>query len=242
MPLSPEDFEAAIYEDIADRAAAQERTFFHKFVEGQLSREGLKEYYRHLYHECTHFVRLVSGVHAMSEHRDQREVVAQNFIEEYGSGVPGQDHPSLAKHIGTCLGLTEAEIEAHGVYPEVNAAFQRLKALALTSYIEGLAILVTIEADLPVRHTLMRNALINYYGLRAEDLKYYDEHRSGDSSTIQDDTGYGGDDVHVVREVKLLAKYARSDAEQQSVRDAIAAAFEARCVVIKALDTHCGSA
>lgn len=242
MALSTEAFTQKIYEQLGTLAQRQERSFFGRFIQGQLSKPELQEYYRHLYHECTHFVRLVSAVHALAEEPDQRECLAMNLVEEYGFGKKGEDHPNLAKHIGVCVGVPEREIVEHGVYPEVSGAFDRLRELAFSSFLEGLAILVTIEADLPIRHTMMRQALIEHYGLDPKDLRYYDEHRSGSDSSIKSDDGYGGDDVHVAREVALLAKYARTDEEQAKILRAIEVAFEARSELVRALSAHCEAA
>jgi pyrroloquinoline quinone (PQQ) biosynthesis protein C len=239
MPASPEQFEQDILAELEKHAEAQERGFFTEFIEGRLKRETLREYYKHLYHECTYFVRLVSAVHTFAEHRDQRLAIAQNFLEEYAFGEEGMDHPSLAMHIAKRFDWTEEELEAHQVYPEVVRAYDRLRELALSSYLEGLAALVTVEADLPIRHTMMRQALIDHYGLDPADLRYYDEHRSGGGSSVQDDDGYGGDDVHVAREIAILAKYARTDEDQRRVKRAIAVTFEVRSEIVKAVAARC---
>jgi len=52
---------------------------------------------------------------------------------------------------------------------------------------------------------------------------------------------YGGDDVHVGREVNLIEKYAVTEADKQRVRDAIRTAFDVRARLIKVLDAHCGA-
>ena len=130
------------------------------------------------------------------------------------------------------------KIEAHEVYPEIQAVYDQLRTLSFQSFLQGLAVLVTVEADLPKRHTHMRSALLAHYGVRAEDLKYYDEHREGGGSSIQDGSGYGGDDVHVAREVELLAKYARTEEERAKVLEAIATVFECRDRIVKSLNKH----
>lgn len=236
MAKTPEAFKEEIYERILEHSRTGEKTFFRKFVEGQLPREGLKEYYRHLYHECHHFVRFVSLVHAMADYKDARDFLARNLMDEFGHGKPGKDHPTLAMNIGRALGLSGEEIEAHGLFPEVKAAFGKLQQLGLSSFLEGLTVLVVIEADLPLRHSAMREALTTHYGVDDAVLEYYHEHMANEANP-----GYGGDEVHVAREVDILAKYARTDEEQQKVRDAIAATFAVRNELVRTLDRNCGA-
>ncbi len=241
MALSPKEFAKQIYASIDAQSRRQDRTFFGKFVEGKLSRDSLRGYYKHLYHECSTFVRLVSLVHAFAEERDQRETLAANFLEEYGKGAPGKDHPFLAMHVGTCFGLTEGEIEGSGLLPEVREAFGRVRQVAMRSFIEGLAVLTTIEFDLPTRHSMMRNTLIHKYKINEKDLEYYMEHMEGGGVKDGALPGYGGDDVHVARQVALLTKYAATDETQAAVLSAIDATFAMRATLVKALDEHFGA-
>lgn len=241
MPKSAEAFEEEIYNLVGELTQEQEKSFFRKLIEGQLTEDGLKGYYRHLYHECTHFVRLVSLVHSFAEERDQRETIAANFCEEYCNGQPGKNHPAMAMHVGVSLGLTEQEIEEHGLLPEVKEAFEDVRQLAFGSFLEGLAVLTTIEFDLPLRHKIMRQALQNHYGLKDEDLEYYHEHMEDGGVRDENMEGYGGDDVHVGRQVKVLTKYADTDEKQDAVRDAIKSTFVMRNTLIKALDAKCGA-
>lgn len=234
-------FSDEIFALLGELASKQERTFFRKFVEGRLTRQSLQSYYKHLYHECCSFVRLVSAVHAFAEQRDQREALGHNLVDEYGHGERGMDHPSLAIRVGRAVGLTEQEIEEHGLFPEVAAEFEKLKALAFSSFIEGLAVLVTIEADLPIRHRLMHDALVQHYGVDAGELRYYAEHMQG-SQVAKSGGSYGGDDVHVGREVALLEKYATTPQDRAKVLQAIRTAFEVRAKLIKVVDARCGDA
>jgi pyrroloquinoline quinone (PQQ) biosynthesis protein C len=240
MPKTPDEFAQTVFAHIGERAGGQDRSFFSKFIQGQLSRDSLRGYYRHLYHECCSFVRLVSLVHALADERDQREAMAANFLEEYCKGVPGKDHPTLAMHVGLCFGLSEEEIEKHGLLPDVKRAFDGLRDIGMRSFVEGLAILTTIEFDLPLRHMAMRQALQKYYGIAEKDLEYYAEHMEGGGVKDAALPGYGGDDVHVARQVKLLAKYACSDEAQERVLSAIDATFSMRSVLVRALDANFG--
>jgi pyrroloquinoline quinone (PQQ) biosynthesis protein C len=213
-------FSDEVFALLGELSAGQERTFFRKFVEGKLPRPALQAYYKHLYHECSAFVRLVSMVHAMAEERDQREALGHNLVDEYGHGESGMDHPALAIRVGKAVGCREEEIEAHGLFPEVRSELEKLRTLAFSSFIEGLAVLIAVEADLPMRHRLMHDALVQHYGVDAKELRYYAEHMMG--SELQKSGGsYGGDDVHVGREVDLLAKYAQSDDDKAKVKAAI---------------------
>lgn len=233
-------FSDEIFALLRELSSQQQPTFFRKFAMGQLSRAGLQEYYRHLYHECCAFVRLVSAVHVLAEEKDQREALGHNLVDEYGHGEPGMDHPSLAIRVGCALGLTEDEIVKHGLYPEVKAELDRIKVLAQSSFLEGLASLIAIEADLPMRHKVMMEALTKRYGVDAKDLRYYAEHMDG-SDLAKAGGSYGGDDVHVGREIKLLEKYAVSDADRARVRDAIRTTFEVRAALARVLDQRCGA-
>lgn len=239
MAEATRPFSDEIFELLGELASKQERTFFRKLIEGQLTQDGLRSYYKHLYHECCSFVRLVSAVHAFAEEKDQREALGHNLVDEYGHGEPGMDHPSLAIRVGKAFGLTEQEILDAGLFPEAKAEFERLRALAFSSFLEGLAVLVTVEADLPIRHRIMRQALVERYGVAPEHLQYYAEHMDG-SDTTKSGGAYGGDDVHVGREVKLIEKYAKTEADKERVRAAIRTTFDVRNRLIRVLDERCG--
>ena len=233
-------FSDEIFALLQELSGKQERTFFRKFATGELSRAGLQEYYRHLYHECCAFVRLVSAVHVLAEEKDQREALGHNLVDEYGHGELGMDHPSLAIRVGCALGLSEDEILRHGLYPEVARELDRIKALAQSSFLEGLAALIAVEADLPARHKLMYEALTKRYGVDAKELRYYAEHMDG-SELAKAGGSYGGDDVHVGREIKLLEKYAVTDADRARVKAAIRTTFEVRASLARVLDQRCGT-
>lgn len=233
-------FSDEVFALLKELSAKQERTFFGKLIGGELSRAALQEYYRHLYHECCAFVRLVSAVHVLAEEKDQREALGHNLVDEYGHGETGMDHPSLAVRVGCALGLTEDEIVRHGLFPEVARAFEPVTKLAQSSFLEGLAALIAIEADLPTRHKLMYEALRKRYGVKESELRYYAEHMDG-SELAKAGGSYGGDDVHVGREVKLLEKYAVSPADQARVKEAIRTTFEMRAQLARALDQRCGA-
>lgn len=232
-------FADEIFALLQELSAKQERAFFRKFAAGELSRAGLHEYYGHLYHECCAFVRLVSAVHVLAEEKDQREALGHNLVDEYGHGEPGMDHPSLAIRVGVALGLTEEAILKHCLFPEVATELARIKKLAQSSFLEGLASLIAVEADLPLRHKVMFEALHKRYGVDAKELRYYAEHMDG-SELAKAGGSYGGDDVHVGREIKLLEKYAVTDAERARVKDAIRTTFEVRGSLARVLDQRCG--
>jgi pyrroloquinoline quinone (PQQ) biosynthesis protein C len=199
VALSQEEFRVELLGLLEDREQREGHPFYTLFFAGELGMEELRTYYRYLYHTCTNFVRLVSLAHALAEHRDARLMMATNFIDEYGHGEPGSDHPKLAMHVGLQLGLTEEEIENAPSPEGIPEQWARMRAVASKSFVSALAVMLVIESDLPKRHKRMREALMTHYGIDESHLEYYRQHMEGGDVHHSDVPDYGGDDVHVAR-------------------------------------------
>ena len=218
--LTPDEFTKELYETLDRIPRCETDEYFVRFISGKFNRADLQNYHRLLYHVCHNFVKLVSAVHTHARNLEEREVVAQNFVEEYAFGKLEFNHPRLALEMAKRTGLTQEYIEKQPLPPGVQEAFSDIQRLAMSSFVEGLAALIVTESDLTRRHPPMRRALVEYYGVPAEQLKYYDEHIS-EGSSIRDSSGYGGDEVHVAREIRLLASGCATGADQDAVRRAI---------------------
>lgn len=238
--MGGDTFSARVRSSIDECRADLDRQFYNRFISGQLSRDELRAYYQRLYHECSYFVRLISLIHSQAPDRYSRELIARNIVEEYGQGTIENNHPYLAMKVGTCLGMSEKEIEDSGPTAEVEAYYGELFGLARSSFIEGLAALCFHEADLPTRLSKMRKALLEHYGYKPEQLRYYDEHIA-EGSSISDASlpGYGGDDVHVMRQVDCIERHAGTPAQKESVFEALRRTARARDVYNRALATAC---
>lgn len=241
LPL--EMFEHEFFEEIGRRTATQERSFFERFIAGKLTPTALKTYYIHIARETVMLTQFIALNYARAEHRDQAEIIAHNFVEEWGHGERGADHPGLAVQMAKDLGATDDEVRNYQPGPVMKAAYERIRALSDASFIEGVTAMTVIEADLPIRHNLMYNALISHYGMKPEQLKFYDEHRRGEGetghSTITDEAYNNGDDVHVSRQARIICKYAVTKAQQDAVMRAIATTFEVRGTIVRELNQMC---
>jgi pyrroloquinoline quinone (PQQ) biosynthesis protein C len=236
MALTPSDFAGEIQATLDAGSKKLNRDFFAKLLAGKLSRDGLQRYYLRLYQECSTFVRLLSAVHFQAETRQAREFMAENLTEEYAGGDIEKSHPCLARRVGESVGLSREQIETHETFPELRSYFGELAPVATASFVEGCAMLLAWENELPVRHARMRDALVKHYGVDDANLGYYHAHM-----TLPDQPGYGGDEVHARREIDLLVEHARTPEQKQKVKDAILRTFEARDRLVRAYDQACGS-
>ena len=242
MKMNEQEFHAAVMNQLDTCRAGVDKVFFTKYANGELTEEALRDYYGVVYHECQYFVRCLSLIHAKAERKDAREIIAQNLCEEYANGEMCNNHPGLMLHFNASLGLDPEVIEANQ-NPEIYKEwFATVWGMCQESFLEGLSMLCFHEHEVTTRFVAMRKALTTHYGAKDDDLRYFDEHISEGNEVIVDPKfpGYGGDDVHVARQLEVLVKYADSEESQQKVLDAIALAAEARTKLNQKFDESFG--
>jgi pyrroloquinoline quinone (PQQ) biosynthesis protein C len=240
MTQSVEDFTQIIRSRLQDEVGREVRdghAFFRTWYAGKLTRDHVGAFYQTIYFEALHAGRLLGRLLSVAPNRDAFNVVGQNLCEELGAGDIDNSHPELILRLAGRYGRPIHRVLEEGpvaplatLWPEIGIQY------ADRSFAAGLASFTYIEAGVPSRHAQQRRALVEHYGAEPALLAFHDQHLSLDAAeaaggkNITDAAvpGYGGDDVHVERQVKRIATFARSAEEQHLVLQAISAICDAK--------------
>lgn len=240
MPHSAEEFTRLIRSRLQDevrREVQDGHGFFRKWYAGKLTRDQIGAFYQTIYFEACHAGRLLCRLLMVAPNRDAFNVIGQNMGEELGAGRIENSHPELILRLAGRYGRSIARVLEEGpVAPLATLWAETGLQFAERSFAAGLASFTYIEAGVPSRHSQQRRALVEHYGAEAEQLAFHDQHLSleaaeasgGKNITDASVPGYGGDDVHVERQVQHIAAFARSAEEQQLVLQAISAICDAK--------------
>lgn len=240
MTQSVEDFTRTIrvrlHEEVR-REVQDGHDFFRTWYAGKLTRDQVGAFYQTIYFEALHAGRLLGRLMSVAPNREAFNVVAQNVGEELGAGHVENSHPELILRLAGRYGRPIDRVLEEGpvaplatLWPETGIEF------ADRSFAAGLASFTYIEAGVPSRHAQQRRALVEHYGAEPASLTFHDQHLSmeaaeaagGKNITDASVPGYGGDDVHVERQVGHIAAFARTSEEQHLVLEAISAICDAK--------------
>lgn len=223
--------------DEVQREVKDGHAFFRTWYAGKLTLDQIGAFYQTIYFEALHAGRLLGRLLSVAPNRDAFNVVAQNMGEELGAGHIENSHPELILRLAGRYGRSISRALEEGpvaplatLWPETGIKY------AARSFAAGLASFTYIEAGVPSRHAQQRRALVQHYGAEPALLAFHDQHLSMDAAESAGGTnitdasvpGYGGDDVHVERQVGHIATFARSTEEQHLVLQAISAICDAK--------------
>lgn len=240
MTRSVEEFTRIIRSRLQDevrREVQDGHAFFRKWYAGKLTRDQVGAFYQTIYFEAVHAGRLLGRLLSVAPDRDAFNVVGQNLGEEAGAGHIENSHPELVLRLAGRYGRPISRVLEEGpvaplatLWPEIGIKYTD------RSFAAGLSTFTYIEAGVPSRHSQQRRALVEHYGADPALLTFHDQHLSleaaeaagGKNITDASVPGYGGDDVHVERQVGHVARLARTAAEQDLVLEAISATCDAK--------------
>lgn len=211
--------------------------FFRKWYAGKLTRDQIGAFYQTIYYEAVHAGRLLGRLLSVAPNRDAFNAVGQNLGEEGGSGDVQNSHPELILKLAARYGRPLSRVLEEGpiaplatLWPETGIKYTD------RCFSAGLVSFTYIETGVPSRHAQQRKALVEHYGAEPVQLGFHDQHLSleaaeasgGKNITDAAVPGYGGDDVHVERQVGLVAANARTADERALVLEAISATCDAK--------------
>jgi pyrroloquinoline quinone (PQQ) biosynthesis protein C len=240
MTQSVDEFTRVVRSRLQDEVQREIRdghAFFRRFYAGTLTLDQVGAFYQTVYFESLHAGRLLGRILSMAPNRDAFNVVARNFCEEMAGGDIEHSHPELVLGIAARYGRSNSRVLEEGpVAPLATLWPQTGIEFCDRSFAAGLASFTYIEAGVPSRHAQQRKALVEHYGAEPAQLTFHDQHLSMDAAeaaggkNITDASvpGYGGDDVHVERQVAHIATFARSPEEQHLVLQTISAICDAK--------------
>lgn len=240
MTQSSEEFTRTVRSHLqveVQREVRDGHDFFRKWYAGKLNHDKLGAFYQTVYFESCQAGRLLARLLMLAPDRDAFNVVGQNVAEELGAGNIENCHLELILKLAARYGRPIPRVLEEGpIAPLATLWGTTGLEYAERSFAAGLSCFTYIEAGVPARHSQQRKALVEHYGAERTQVAFHDQHLSleaaeaagGKNITDASVPGYGGDDVHVERQLAHVVRFARSEAEQKLVLQAISATCDAK--------------
>ncbi|HEY0195877.1 MAG TPA: iron-containing redox enzyme family protein [Kofleriaceae bacterium] len=240
MTQSPDEFARTVRAHLqveVQREVRDGHAFFRKWYAGKLTLDQIGAFYQTVYFESCQAGRLLLRLLMLAPDRDVFNIIGQNVAEELGAGNIENCHLELILKLAGRYGRPiERVLEEGPIAPLATLWGSTGLEYAERSFPAGLSCFTYIEAGVPSRHSQQRKALVEHYGAQRSQVEFHDQHLSleaaeasgGKNITDASVPGYGGDDVHVERQLAPIAKFARTAEEQQLVLQAISATCDAK--------------
>ena len=211
MPVSSEQFATQLQEMVAQRRAFWEHPWVLKFRRSALSKEQVRHWIEQQFYLTGRVHDLIGPLYVNCEDAAVRTQILENLIEEEtGQISKSAPHPELYIRLGTALGSSRETMQHIRPLPETVAIRTWwIWVVAQRPFVEGLAaVSVAGEAQVPGAGDEFSRILEQDYGLTHEETAFWWVHEEADKE-------HGGGAV------ALVSRLAKTDEEQQRVRDAV---------------------
>ena len=208
MAKSPKEFEKELRE-LLEELRPYALVSYHPLVNGEIeTQEELGEWARNFY--VRDVAAMLAGIYAKCPHLDARRFIAENLYEEEGEFKPGRAHTELSRRPGKHFGLTDDEVEAR-YWERKNRpkSVTRREARPKEDWLEEFAGFgLGAEYFVPPLFRKVIPRLREKFGLPEDVLEFFKVHLEEDAN-------------HSNRTMEIILQYARTDEEQQKVKEAI---------------------
>lgn len=179
--------------------------FYQLWNEGKVSMDALKGYAQQYYKFVAEFPRLVSRVHSNTPYEEERLMILKNLNEEENPKLP---HSELWLRFADGLGLKRNEMDAK-MLPETKKMIAEMQKLSSNDFLEGAAALLGYESQISEIAKLKMDGLKKHYGIKDKRaLEFFKVHGKVDIE-------------HQKTWKKMIAKHARTKAQQARVRKSL---------------------
>jgi len=182
------DTNRSLIRDLEARIEAK-RTFgshplWKRIAAGELSIQQLQRFAVQFFLQVREFPRAVSAMHSRCPYDDLRRELAESVYEEESGRISGCNlpHPELFIQFGTALGLDRSDMTEGKALPETAALIHWFEVASQNrSFMEGAAAInLAAEGQVPGAFGPMARALEKHYGLKTEDVAFWDIHEMAD--------------------------------------------------------------
>jgi pyrroloquinoline-quinone synthase len=179
-----------------DENAYVKHSFTQALVNGEVTREGLRNWAVQKYHQTFHQNRGFSAIHARAPHEDVRQWEMEQLIaEETGIRDGSDSHYNLMKRFAIAVGAPE-NLHELPMAPEVQAFVDYLLDLCLQEhFVYGLLAFYVNERQTPAAVQKMYDHLVGQMGVTKHDAEWFLVHGEVDT-------------YHAEGARKLIIKYA----------------------------------
>lgn len=217
--------------DIIDRidARIKERSilkhpFYQAWQMGKLTKEMLREYAKQYYQHVSAFPQYLSAVHSKLDDFEDRKLILQNLMDEENGE---KNHLELWLRFGDAVGAKRDEVRTTVQSGETRAFINNFKQLASQSPVEGIAALYAYESQIPKVSEEKISGLKQFYGVQDEHgLEYFTVHQTADVE-------------HSEAEMGLIRKYAKDEATQEKVLEAVDRTLDAYWLMLTGIQRWC---
>ncbi|MEW6298110.1 MAG: iron-containing redox enzyme family protein [Thermodesulfobacteriota bacterium] len=211
MALTSQQFAAELRSMVAKRRAFWEHPWIQKFRRAELSKEQVRHWIEQQFYLTGRVHDLIGPLYVNCEDAEARVHILDNLIEEEtGRMSKSAPHPELYLRLGCALGSTrETMLNIRPLPESVALRTWWVWTVAHRPFAEGLAaVSVAGEAQVPGAGNEFARILEEKYGLTHEQTAFWWVHEEADRE-------HGGSAT------ELVSKLAKTDAEQQRVRDVV---------------------
>jgi pyrroloquinoline-quinone synthase len=211
MALTSEEFSNELQKMVAAKRVFWDHPFVQKFRRAQLSRDQVRHWIEQQFYLTGRVHDLIGPLYVHCEDAQVRAEILNNLIEEETGKMSGSaPHPELYIRLGEALGSTRKRMLNIQPLPETLAL--RTWWIWLVEkgpFVEGLAsVSVAGEGQLPGAANEFARILEQEYGLTHEQSAFWWVHEEADR-----EHGNGA--------MEIVGKLARTDEEQQRVREVV---------------------
>lgn len=156
---------------ITSRSLLTHYFYEQKWNKGELTEEDMKTYAKEYYHLVRNIPVLLETVRSRAVSRGlSTEMIDENLKEE-------REHVQLWEQFAGSLGLTAKDVQSHVPDAKVAGAVSNMKKIAEGEFEDGVALMYSLELDLPAIAQSKKEGLTKHYGLDGNDAhEYFDEH------------------------------------------------------------------
>lgn len=212
MELSSAEFVKQLKADVERKKAMHQHPWVKRFERGELTRDQARGWIEQFYYVIGQNIhRIMGGLYFKCPDPKIRAEIIENIVEEELGKVSGTaGHPDLCIRLGEALGSSRERMQSLEPLPETRAlrCWYELAMAPSTPFVDALAMGAAGEAQLPGAAAKFAQLLEQKFGLTHEQTTFWWVHEEMDRE-------------HSGAAYEALARIARTDEEQQRVRDVV---------------------
>jgi pyrroloquinoline-quinone synthase len=183
MAAPSEAFVRELFDFVRERRSFGRHPLWQKIAAGRLPRDRMPIFAAQFFLQVREFPRALSALHSRCNNSAERIKLAESLYEEETGRISGSaPHPELFIRLGLGLGMRREEMTDASALPSTAALIDWFELSTKDrSFAEGVAAInVAAEGQVPNNFAAFARALERCYGLRRDDVIFFDVHETAD--------------------------------------------------------------
>jgi pyrroloquinoline-quinone synthase len=180
---SNEPFVRELFAMVNERRSFGRHPLWMKIAAGRFPRNKMPTFAAQFFLQVREFPRALSALHSRCYNPAERLKLAESLYEEETGKISGSEpHPELFIRLGLGLGMRREELTEAIALPSTAALIDWFELSTKDrSFAEGVAAInVAAEGQVPNNFAPFARALEKHYGLKREDVVFFDVHETAD--------------------------------------------------------------